>query len=216
MPAVPQSPSPQSPTTPDAPGSERTPTVSTPRLSGPSPITLTLVDLPEDGPELVALVSSQEYPFHVRRAPTVEQVEARLVDGSFLDEDHATYWVDHTTEGRIGVVTLEDLSEDTPMLDLRLVTQARGRGLGLTVLEAVTTLVFTTMPEVRRFEGQTREDNVAMRRTFLRAGFLKEAHYREGWPVQDGAPLASVAYAILRSDWETGTTTPFVWEDLEA
>lgn len=215
MPAAPKNPSPQPPS-PDAALGERTSTTSTPRPSGPSPVTLTLVDLPDDGPELVALVSSQEYPFHVRRAPTVEQVEARLVDGSFLDEGHATYWVDHTTEGRIGVVTLEDLSEDTPMLDLRLVTQARGRGLGLVVLEAVTALVFTTMPEVRRFEGQTREDNVAMRRTFLRAGFLKEAHYRQGWPVQGGAPLASVAYAILRSDWETGTTTPFVWEDLDA
>lgn len=182
----------------------------------PSPVALTLLDLPVDGPKLVMLVSSHEYPFHVRCAPTAEQVEARLVGGTFLDDDHATYWVDHATEGRIGVVTLEDLTEDTPMLDLRLVTGARGRGLGLAVLEAVTHLVFTSMPHVRRFEGQTREDNVAMRRTFLRAGFVKEAHYREGWPVDGGAPLASVAYAILRRDWETGTTTPVVWEDLEA
>ena len=29
-------------------------------------------------------------------------------------------------------------------------------------------------------------------------------------------PLASVAYAILRRDWETGKTTNFVWEDLTA
>lgn len=181
-----------------------------------SPVTLTRLDLPVDGPELVALVSSHEYPFHVRRAPTAEQVEARLADGTFLDDDHATYWVDHATEGRIGVVTLDDLTDDTPMLDLRLVTEARGRGLGLAALRAVTDLVFTSMPQARRFEGQTREDNVAMRRTFLRAGFLKEAHYREGWPVDGGAPLASVAYAILRTDWETGTVTPFVWEDLQA
>ena len=54
-----------------------------------------------------------------------------------------------------------------------------------------------------------------MRKTFLRSGFLKEAHYREGWPVTGGQPLASVAYAILRRDWETGQTTNFVWEDLE-
>lgn len=186
------------------------------RSDSASPVTLTRLDLPADGPELVTLVSSHEYPFHVRRAPTAEQVEARLADGTFLDDDHATYWVDHATEGRIGVVTLDDLTDDTPMLDLRLVTEARGRGLGLAALQAVTDLVFTSMPQVRRFEGQTREDNVAMRRTFLRAGFLKEAHYREGWPVDGGAPLASVAYAILRADWETGTVTRFVWEDLQA
>lgn len=181
-----------------------------------SPVTLTLVDLPADGPELVDHVSSQDYPFHVWRNPSRADVESRLAEGGYLDEDHATYWVDHATEGRIGIVILDDLTEDTPMFDLRLMNAARGRGLGRAVLEAVTDLVFTTMPEARRFEGQTREDNVAMRRTFLRAGFLKEAHYREGWPVDGGEPLASVAYAILRRDWESGSTTPFVWEDLEA
>ena len=82
------------------------------------------------------------------------------------------------------------------------------------MLRAATDLVFGTMPDVHRFEGQTREDNVAMRRTFLRCGWLKEAHYREGWPVDGGEPLASVAYAILRRDWRSGTTTTFVWEDL--
>lgn len=72
------------------------------------------------------------------------------------------------------------------------------------------------MPEANRFAGQTREDNIAMRKTLLRAGFLKEAHYREGWPADGGALFASVAYAILRRDWESGDTTSFVWEDLEA
>ena len=60
----------------------------------------------------------------------------------------------------------------------------------------------------------TREDNLAMRKTFLRCGWLKEAHYRESWPVEGGEPVASVAYAILRRDWQTGTVTRFEWEDL--
>lgn len=200
---------------PGTPGTQTSGQTSVTRRST-SPVTLTLVDLPDDGPALVDHVSSQEYPFHVWRNPSRADVESRLVEGSYLDEDHATYWVDHATEGRIGIVILEDLTDDTPMFDLRLVTAARGRGLGREVLEAVTDLVFTTMPEARRFEGQTREDNIAMRKTFLRAGFLKEAHYREGWPVDGGEPLASVAYAILRRDWESGTTTPFLWEDLTA
>jgi len=70
------------------------------------------------------------------------------------------------------------------------------------------------MPEVNRFEGQTREDNIAMRKTFLRCGWLKEAHDREGWPVDGGATVASVAYSIIRRDWDTGQTTTFIWEDL--
>lgn len=32
--------------------------------------------------------------------------------------------------------------------------------------------------------------------------------------LSDDAPLASVAYGIIRRDWETGQTTTFVWDDL--
>ena len=48
-----------------------------------------------------------------------------------------------------------------------------------------------------------------MRKTFLRAGFLKEAHYRLAWPTNDGGRVASIAYSILRQDWENGTLTHF-------
>ncbi|MEC5168635.1 hypothetical protein RCH11_001094 [Glaciihabitans sp. GrIS 2.15] len=47
-----------------------------------------------------------------------------------------------------------------------------------------------------------------MRRTFQPAGFVTEAHYREAWPADGGAVFGSVAYAILRHDWQSGTTTP--------
>lgn len=81
-------------------------------------------------------------------------------------------------------------------------------------LRAVTDHVFRTMPDVTRFEGQTREDNTAMRRVFLRAGWVQEAYYRESWPVEGGDPLASVAYGVLRRDWETGGVTPVPWGDV--
>lgn len=42
---------------------------------------------------------------------------------------------------------------------------------------------------------------------------MKEAFYRDGWPVEHAAPRASVAYAILRRDWAEGTTTPVPWDD---
>ena len=58
-----------------------------------------------------------------------------------------------------------------------------------------------------------REGNVAMRRVFVRAGFVKEAHYREAWPSDGGPPLASIGYGILRRDWASGGTTPLTWDD---
>lgn len=167
-----------------------------------------------DRNDLVAFMTGNEFPFHVVPRPTRAQVESWIGEGAYRDEDNDSYWVEHDELGRIGFLRLEDLSDDAPLFDLRLGQDFRGRGLAVQIVKAATDHVFRTMPEVNRFEGQTREDNVAMRRTFLRCGFLKEAHYREGWPVEGGEPVASVAYGILRRDWETGAVTAFVWEDL--
>lgn len=178
-------------------------------------ISLTRLDpLGADKQELIAFLTSHAFPFHAGATPTRVQVEQRLEAGVYRDDDHDTYWVDHPLHGRIGFLRLEDLSDDAPLFDLRLATQWRGHGLSAPALRAATDFVFTTMPEVQRFEGQTREDNIAMRRTFVRCGWVKEAHYRRGWPVPGGEPLAAVAYAILRADWLSGDTTALVWDDL--
>ena len=177
---------------------------------------ITLIRLDDRGSDragLVEFLTTHEFPFHGTRRPTRTDVDGWIDDGRFGDADHAAYWI-HTDVGRIGLVVLHDLSDNAPLFDLRLATEHRGKGYGADALKALTTLVFSTMPAVNRLEGQTREDNVAMRRTFRRAGFVKEAHYREGWPVENGAPLASVAYGILRRDWQTGQTTPVDWNDL--
>ncbi len=167
-----------------------------------------------DRAALITFMTSNSFPFHVRETLTVEMVEQAIRDGAYRDEDNDSYWVEHADLGRIGFLRLEDLTDQAPLIDLRLDGSVRGRGLGAAAVRAATELVFGTMPEVNRLEGQTREDNLAMRRTFVRCGWLKEAHYREGWPVEGGTPVASVAYGILRRDWETGTTTTFDWDDL--
>lgn len=178
-------------------------------------ITLSRIDpVGDDHEELISFMMRNEFPFHVGSHLSREQVEASIVKGRFRDEDNDSFWVDHGEHGRIGFFRLEDLSEGNPMFDLRLDGSFRNRALGVEVLQAASHHVFTTMSAVNRFEGQTREDNIAMRKTFLRCGWVKEAHYRESWPSKDGTLLASVAYAILRRDWETGQTTTFAWEDL--
>lgn len=159
-------------------------------------------------------MTRSDFPFHVVSHPIETDVEAAIDSGRYDGPDHEPLWVEEQESGRIGVAILEDLTDAAPLFDLRLATRYRGIGIGSAALAELTTRVFETMPNVNRFEGQTREDNLAMRKAFLRAGFVKEAHYREGWPVQGGEPLASVAYAILRRDWASGTTTTFRWEDL--
>ncbi len=141
----------------------------------------------------------------MRSAPTAADVEARIADGDFDGPEHAALWVEVAGSGRVGLVVLDDLEDPGVLFDLRLAEAARGRGLGVLVVRALTDHVFGSYPHVTRVEAQTRDDNRAMRRVLVRAGFVKEAHYRDGWPVVGGEPRASVGYAVLRRDHESGT-----------
>ena len=167
-----------------------------------------------DTEDLLSFLTRNQFPFHVQAAPKVADLRPKIEAGRFWNDDTQGYWVVQDGQ-RIGMVALEELLDDSPLFDLRLDESQRGQGLGVDVLRALCGFVFTSRPETLRFEGQTREDNFAMRKTFLRSGFLKEAHYRLGWPTNDGARVATIAYSILRQDWETGSVTHFEWEDLK-
>lgn len=161
-----------------------------------------------DREALVQFIVKNQWPFHVLVRRTTDQVRESIDQGAFRDDACDTYWVEHDELGRIGIMRFEDLDDPTPLFDLRLAEEFRGRGLGVEVLRAATDHVFTAMEHVHRFEGHTRADNLPMRMTFERAGWVQEAHYRQGWPTGDGRHLDSVAYAVLRSDWENCTRTP--------
>ncbi|WP_159614459.1 GNAT family N-acetyltransferase [Glutamicibacter sp. JC586] len=168
----------------------------------------------EDSSAIIAFLSSNSFPFHVRRDWSVPELQVVVDSGRYWNNESQGFWIVGDGE-RLGMVVLEDLEDDTPMFDLRLAENYRGQGLGTPILKELCAMVFKEYPEIVRFEGQTREDNIAMRKVFHKAGFLKEAHYRMSWPVEDGTRLASVAYAILRQDWESGESTSFDWYDLE-
>lgn len=176
-------------------------------------ISFTRIEPEVESDALIAFVTSNTWPFHMNSNPSAEYIRDAIADGAYRNSENDSYWIDHVELGRIGFFRLEDLEDDTPVFDLRLDQKYRGRGLGVEILVRATGWVFDKFPRIRRFEGQTREDNVAMRKTFLKAGWVKEAHYRQGWPVDGGEPLASVAYAVLRSDWENGSTTLVPWAD---
>ncbi len=153
---------------------------------------------------LVGFLVGEAWPFHVRVVLDEAQARRRVDAGDYSD----AFWV---LDGgaRVGLARLMDLDDGTPLFDLRVSTAHRGRGVGTAAVEWLTRYVFTHYA-TNRIEGTTRQDNVAMRRTFVKAGYVKEAHYREAWPSADG-PVDSIGYAILRRDWDAGTTTPVDW-----
>ena len=177
-------------------------------------ITLTRLDpTGSDRTALTDFLASNEWPFHVGTRPSRDEIARAIQSGRYRDDENDTLWVDHDVQGRIGIVRCEDLP-DSPMLDLRLRESARGHGLGVGVLREATRHVFTAYPDVTRIEATTRQDNIAMRKSFERCGWVKECHYRQAWPAADGRLLDSVGYAVLRDDFESGRTTPVCWNDL--
>ena len=165
----------------------------------------------------MSFLATNSSPFHRRPQLTEEQARKVVLGGRFWSADSLGYWVEADGE-RIGVAVVDDVTDVTeggsPVFDLCLGEARRGRGVGVPVLSALTDLVFTRWPAVTRFEGHTREDNLAMRSTFRSAGWVKEGLHRDAWPVDGAPPKSSVAYAVLRRDWRSGTTTRVVWDDL--
>ncbi|MEV4802107.1 GNAT family protein [Nonomuraea sp. NPDC049421] len=166
---------------------------------------------PDDTEALVAFLTADPWPFHAG-VQDPEAIRKRVADGVYDDDDNRTFWQIADGE-RAGLVRLNDLSDPTPMFDLRILPRFRGRGLGKDAVRWLTAYLFDAFPQIQRVEGQTRGDNVAMRAVFRACGYVKEAHYREAWPAPDGSAHDSIAYAILRRDWVSGTVTPLVWDD---
>ncbi|MET3807447.1 RimJ/RimL family protein N-acetyltransferase [Nakamurella sp. UYEF19] len=167
--------------------------------------------------ELADSLIGESWPFHAGPslgAPDVaERVAANFYTGPYVE----TWWIDHSErsvrEPGVGLIRLYDLDDDTAMFDLRFRERHRGRGFGAEAVRWLDRHLFTTR-SCARIEATTRQDNVAMRRTLVRCGYVKESHYRAGWPGPAGGPSHdAVGYARLRSDWEGGTVTPVDWND---
>lgn len=170
------------------------------------------VRLAEDDSEheaLAVFLTGDTWPFHGVEQPTRETVADWLAGSRFFGPESRSFWV--LTAGgaeTAGLVTLKDLQDRTPLFDLRLRAAHRGRGLGTAAVRWLTRYLFTELPEILRIEGHTRQDNIAMQRTFERCGYVRESHHRQAWPSSRGFVYDAYGYAILRQDWLSGGTTP--------
>ena len=170
-------------------------------------------DPERDRAALIALVSAEQWTHRTRPLISEADVVEELERGYYAGDDVITAMIELDGEV-VGLVRADGLadSDQDPQLDFRLRERVRGRGIGLAALRHITEAVFSRHPAKHRIEGQTREDNTAMRKVFVRGGYVQEAVYRRAWPAADGEMLDGIGYAILRDDWDSGTTTPVRWE----
>lgn len=170
---------------------------------------------PRDEEALVALLTSEPWLKRVKTTFTRSDVLESIARGEYGDGNDLTFFVEVDVHD-VGLVRLEDIADEgiDPALDIRILERWRRRGLGVAAVRFITGEFFRRHPDRWRIEGQTRRDNVAMRRTFARAGWVQEAVYRQAWPPDaDGIRLDGLGYAVVRGDWEGSIATPADFSD---
>ena len=162
---------------------------------------------------LAEWLASDTWPFHVRSSQTQEAYHQKILDGAIAGEDEQVFWIHVPSGRRSGLLRILDLNDPTPVIDLRLRSEFRRKGIGRAALLWLTQYVFETTPDKIRIEGHTREDNAGMRQVFKACGYVKEAHYRNAWPSENGTLYSSIGYGITRDDWANGEVSPVPWDD---
>ena len=162
--------------------------------------------------QLAAFLGEETWPYHGSPSISPDTVRRQVADGHYASDSTHTFWI-AADQHQVGLIRLWDLGDDTPMFDIRIRAAYRDQGIGRQAVAWLTEYAFTQFPHVARIEGTTRQDNRGMRKVFLLCGYAKEAHYRDGWPGENGAVHDAVGYAILRRDWLSGTVTLPEWDD---
>jgi len=164
--------------------------------------------------QLIHFMTTNSWPFDGQSHPGREILEKAIEEGGYESDEVKTLWVENDDNVKVGIVKIYDLQEEIPLFDLRIADQSRGNGYGPKALRLVEEYVFGLPERKIRLEGHTRQDNLAMRKTFERAGFVKEGHLRNAWfSPKENTYYDAVTYGITREDFYAGTTTPVVWDD---
>jgi RimJ/RimL family protein N-acetyltransferase len=130
-------------------------------------------DPQRDREALVDLLISEEWTHRTRPLISRANVLEELERGYYAGDDVITVIIELDGEA-VGMVRADCLAEagQDPQLDFRLRERVRGRGIGLAALRHITETIFSRHPAKQRIEGQTRRDNLAMRKVFARGGYV--------------------------------------------
>lgn len=155
--------------------------------------------------DLVRLLTENEWPYHADMS-VEENTVRKAVEKGYYADGRETFWIIEDEE-KVGLLIINDIDDTIPLFDLRLAATTRGKGLGVKALKWMQDYLFGEKNKIR-IEGYTRADNIAMRKCFTRAGFVKEGYLRNAWENSDGTVSDTVLYGAIYNDWKNATVTP--------
>lgn len=165
--------------------------------------------------ELIAFMTSETWTFHATTHSEPDRIRKAYDNNYYTNEGCKTFWVTSEEHGKIGLLRVYDLDDGAPLFDIRISGKHRGKGLGSQSINWLVDHVFKNYGDTNRIEGNTREDNYAMRCVFSKCGFVKESHYRKAWECRNGEVYDAIGYGITREDWKAKVVTPVNWHDFK-
>jgi RimJ/RimL family protein N-acetyltransferase len=164
---------------------------------------------------LVELLTSETWEFHGTPNPKPERIRASYENQYYTSDDCKTFWVITDGGAKAGMIRIYDLQDGDPLFDIRILSKYKGMGIGTSTVKWIVDYIFNNYSDKERIEGNTRQDNYAMRSVFHKCGFVKEAHHRKAWPTNDGRIYDAIGYGITKEDWQNKQTTPVDWNDFK-
>jgi RimJ/RimL family protein N-acetyltransferase len=152
-----------------------------------------------DAGAIVTFLRGSDWPFHGVRRLSVAEAEAVSV----ASDTTASYWIRDAglAVGLIRLLDLDDVDDGSPLFDLRIASEHRGRGLGTAAVKWLTDHLFFEFPVLHRIEATTRSDNAAMISILERRGYRLEGVLREAWKGENESRHDTMIYGLLRREW---------------
>ncbi|RTR36210.1 N-acetyltransferase [Robertmurraya yapensis] len=159
--------------------------------------------------DLVSFLTSEEWEFHSQPKPSYEEILSRYHEGSYAE----AFWIKRENV-KIGLLTIHDINDTIPSFDIRLGSVTRRKGFATEAIRWMIEYLFQLPDKKIRVEAYTRSDNIAMRKTLHKCGFVKEGYFRDAWEHADGSVSDMMVYSWIRRDWECKSLTPIRLEEL--
>ena len=144
--------------------------------------------------QLATFFSENEWTYHAFPNRSLHEILSK-VEAGYYSDGRETFWILEDDE-KLGVLIIDDIEDTIPIIDIRIAPTSRGKGIGFKTLEWLKDYLFGNKGK-NRIEGYTRADNLAMRKCFTNAGFVKEGYLRKAWENHDGTVYDSVLYGAI-------------------
>ncbi|WP_291581047.1 GNAT family N-acetyltransferase [Clostridium sp. UBA6640] len=164
---------------------------------------------------LIEFLTSDTWEFYGTPNPKPERIRKSYENQYYTGDDCKTFWVILDQDIKVGMIRIYDLEDGDPLFDIRISSKYKGTGIGTSTVKWIVDYIFNNYSDKNRIEGNTRQDNYAMRCVFHKCGFLKESHYRKAWVGNDGKAYDAIGYGITKEDWQNGKVTPVNWNDFK-